>query len=135
MIMIESKLFGEKNPDQSHRPNVSLTSRGDFMTNLNSYISYFDKSEELSQKEKQKMVNKYFVNNDGKANQFLKKELEVAQSEVRGMKRQMDGLHSKIGELVKMNKHLIKELNDVKIREEEYQQVNIEFLTREINVK
>jgi len=104
------------------------------MTNLNNYISYFDKSETTSQRAKQKMVNKYFVNQDGKANQFLKKELEVAQNEVRGLKRHMDGLQTKIVDLVKMNKHLIKELNDVKMREEEYQQVIWYMLNENIYV-
>ena len=110
------KSFVEKSSDQSHRI------RGDFASNLTSYISYFDRSEAISQKAKQKIMNKYFVKNDdgGKGSQFLKKELEIAHNEMKGMKRHMESLQNKVFELVKMNKHLIKELGDMKTKEDDY---------------
>ena len=118
----------EKSSEKSQRPNVSLTARADFLTNINSYISYFDKSENLSQRSKQKMLSKHFVRNDGKGTQFLRKELEIALNDSKSLKKHADSLQLKVSDMNKMNKHLMRELGDVRGREQSYQQVVIYFM-------
>ena len=115
----------EKSLDKSQHPNVSLTARADFISNINTYISYFDKSETLSQRRKQKMLSQYFVRNDGRGTEFLRKELEIAQNDSKSLRKHADSLQLKVSDVNKMNKHLMRELGDIRAREQDYQQVEI----------
>lgn len=121
---IDVKSF-EKSPEKSNRPNTSLTARGDFLATLNNYINYFDKSDNATHRNKN--ANQYFVSNDGKGSHLLRKELQFAQTEIKALKKHAEALQFKMMDLAKMNKHLVRELSDMKSLEQGYQQVRYNY--------
>ena len=92
---------------------------------MTGYIDYFEKREESSSKIGKKTREEFFVRGDQRGKQGLQKELEAAQREIRTLKKQLEVTQVKMMEIDKINKHLIKELSTVKLREEERQHVKL----------
>jgi hypothetical protein len=94
--------------------------KGNFLSNLDSYIKYFDEAEDNKKLLKNKDM---FFNNSGKSQRSLHKELESSSSEIRALKQHIEKLKITINELVYTNQTLNDELANSQAKNEEYKNV------------
>lgn len=95
--------------------------KGDFLTKLNDYIEYFKRSERTHRKASKEGYD-YAAEEKGRP-QYEEGSLH---GEMRIIKKHVEDLDAKVEEVLKSNKKLIKEFGSMRMREEEYTQVNFE---------
>jgi len=116
----------EKNADESiyrHTKNPHSSPKGpkgDFLTNLEYYISYFNKSDNMSYRNMK--AGQYF-RHAGKTHRPFQKELEASNLEIRSLKLQMEKMKWKLDTIMTENKMITKELKAANSRDEESQQL------------
>lgn len=89
------------------------------MSNIDSYIKYFqDDSEESVHR--QTKLKQYYAINSGKSARSQQKEMDALQNENRSLKQHMDKMKSTINDLAIQNKTLDSELINSKLKYDEY---------------
>jgi len=104
----------------SHNPQLS-SPKTDFVANLDYYINYFQKTENMSYRKMK--AGQYFRGFAGKSHRSIHKELENSNRELRTLKLQVEKMKWKMDGLMTENKMLTKELKAANGRDEENQQV------------
>jgi len=116
---MEKSLEGSLQQDSTK--HISVSHKNEFLHSLNNFLSYFQKSENMSYRNMK--AGQYFRSNVGKSHRSVQKELDVSHQELRNLKSQVQELKHRVNELMSGNKYLTKELKHSNAREEENQQI------------
>lgn len=116
---------GPKETQRSHynKEQAHKKTKSEFMTNLNSFIDYFENNKDLRDHHSNKKEENFSAGLKEKY-QMILKQLKVSNEEVKELRSQVEKLKLKKNDLTRTNNLLVREVNNHLVREQDLNKVN-----------